>query len=179
MTRETRTLCRQDEDIAAKIADRVSHAVEEAVRDPGPTLDSPVEKLASIAAGVLDDAPASGRDAGQAARGIVRGVLRGANEHGAAALEAIYVTARAILRHVTLAARDITSTACGVAQGSIEGAVELGVEAADAASAAMRGAVEAAEEVCPPDGREVREALAGVIEGVRRALVKPGLVKLG
>jgi len=130
--------------------------------------------VSALAAAATHAAGRSEAETAPAARGFMIGVMLFGGREEENRLAVITHAAGAYLKHALEAGGDVGSAARALAEGAASWAGECGLDPGIAASAAGRGAVEAAEDVNAPLGREVRRALTDrLVAGVPVALEEP------
>ena len=82
-------------------------------------------------------------------------------------------TSDGLIKGIAEAGADLSEVASDTVAGIIRGAKSLGMQADDVAIAEATGALEAAAEVSEDAVRAVREALSGVIGGIRVEVPEP------
>ena len=126
--------------------------------------------IADVASGAVHGAAEVGADLGQAAKGIMLGVLRRTNGAETEILGTIRHTAHVAIWDTTDVGGDIEAAATGLIAGAIEGAKELSVDAEAAAAAAADGALKAAGQIGPTAVANVRKGVIKPVNGIKVVL---------
>jgi hypothetical protein len=129
----------------------------------GTTMKVAVGRVAGCA---IDAASSTGTHLGQTARSTLMGVLSTTHQVGDQAIETIGYTARAMIRHAAAQDGSLEDVAEGVVEGAVDAAGAIGVSGEEAASAAARGALKAAERLGPEAAKTVRRAIGRKVGGV-------------
>jgi hypothetical protein len=112
-------------------------------------------------------------DLGQATRGLVVGVVRGARQSGAINLTTIGRTSESVIRTAARLSGDVGAAAKGLIEGAIQSAREVGLDSAAAGTAAVIGAMKAAGQIGSAAGDRVRHSLVHAIARVDVVLNEP------
>jgi hypothetical protein len=154
-------------DVVQATVNAVTQTLTTTIKDTGQVGTSVTDATADVARGAVRAAVKVGADLGNAAQGIMLGVLRGTKATGSVVLDTISHTAQVAIRDTAAVGGDVEVAATGLVRGAIAGAKELGISAEDAAAAAVNGALKAAGEVGSTALQTVRRAVSKPIDGIK------------
>ena len=157
-------------DIVQATADTITQTLPTAIKSSSRVDPSVTAAIADIASGAVHGAAELGADLGQAAKGIMLGVLRCTQGTVAQVLATIRQTAFGAIWDTADVGGDLGTAASGLVAGAIDGAKELGVGAEDAVVAAADGALKAASQVGPTAVSVVRNGLSQPIKAPKITL---------
>ena len=164
---------RRTEDGPGAMIEAVSKAVARTVQGVDGVTMSVTDVTSQVAHGTIQAVAEVDGDLGQATRGLVVGVVRGARQSGAVNLVTIGRTSESVIRTAARMSGDVGAAAKGLVEGAIQSAREIGLDAAAAGTAAAIGAMKAAGQIGSVAGERVRHSLVHAIATVDVVLNEP------
>jgi len=164
---------KRTEDAPGAMIEAVSKTVARTVHGVDGVTMSVMDVTSQVADGTIKAVAEVDGDLGQATRGLVVGVVRGARQSGAMNLTTIGRTSESVIRTAARLSGDVGAAAKGLIEGAIQSAREIGLDAAAAGTAAAIGAMKAAGQIGSVAGERVRHSLVHAIARVDVVLNEP------
>jgi hypothetical protein len=164
---------KRTEDAPGAMIEAVSKTVARTVQGVDGVTMSVMDVTSQVAHGTIEAVTEVDGDLGQAARGLVVGVVRGARQSGVVNLVTIGRTSESVIRTAARLSGDVGAAARGLIEGAIQSAREIGLDSAAAGTAAVIGAMKAAGQIGSVAGDRVRHSLVHAIARVDDVLNEP------
>jgi hypothetical protein len=164
---------KRTEDEPGAMIEAVSRTVARTVQGVDGVTMSVIDVTSQVAHGTIQAVAEVDGDLGQATRGLVVGVVRGARQSGAMNLTTIGRTSESVIRTAARLSSDVGAAARGLIEGAIQSARESGLDTAAAGTAAAIGAMKAAGQIGSVAGDRVRHSLVHTIARVDDVLNEP------
>lgn len=164
---------KRTEDRPGAMIEAVSRTVARTVQGVDGVTMSVMDVTSQVAHGTIQAVTEVDGDLGQATRGLVVGVVRGARQSGAVNLVTIGRTSESVIKAAARSSGDVGAAAKGLIEGAIQSAREIGLDAAAAGTAAAIGAMKAAGQIGTVAGDRVRHSLVHAIARVDVVLNEP------
>lgn len=160
-------------DASGALADVVTGMVARSLTDRPPGSDEPLGKAFGTVMGALHGATEVGSEVRGASRTIMVGALRGARRAGKSGFELIGGSAAMLVLAAYEVGGDVSRAASGAVEGAIDSANDLSLTLEDAALAAGLGGLRAAGAIGNAALLQVRRALNSSISGVHLSIDDP------
>ena len=164
---------KRTEDEPGAMIEAVSKTVARTVQGVDGVRMSVMDVTSQVADGTIQAVTEVDGDLGQATRGLVVGVVRGAGQSGAINLVTIGRTSETVIRAAARLSSDVGAAAKGLIEGAIQSAREAGLDSAAAGTAAVIGAMKAAGQIGSVAADRVRHSLVHTIATADAVLNEP------
>jgi hypothetical protein len=158
-------------DTFATVLEMVQAETARSVKGTDASAGSP-EAVAGIVKAAVRRAVGTGGDLVPAAKAIVIGIVRGAEQRGDAGLLRVTQAARIVIRQTADLGGDLAAATMGVVLGAIASSRDMEVDTAKGASSAARGALDGATDSGSVTVERVLAALRDPIGGIEVAVPK-------